>query len=144
MWLVVNVEREEFQCDLIWTHIILYCICMLVRGKQMDMGASHCVTGLFDVCMKKSGAWFIFCDNVMNNAIFLSFILNVSVSLSSSMSYQFWIFLVRYRDVFLILCLRKAGIFFLSKPITEHLYYTNQHPFLIRKEIYKNGRVFVK
>lgn len=55
----------------------------------MEMGASHCVTRLFDVCMKKSGAWFIFCDNVMNNAIFLSFILNVSVSLSSSMSYQF-------------------------------------------------------
>lgn len=83
----------------------------------MEMGASHCVTGLFDVCMKKSGAWFIFCDNVMNNAIFLSFILNVSVSLSSSMSYQFLIFLVRYRDVFLILCLRKAGIFFYLSPL---------------------------
>lgn len=100
----------------------------------MEMGASHCVTGLFDVCMKKSGAWFIFCDNVMNNAIFLSFILNVSVSLSSSMSYQFLIFLVR---CFFNIVSKEGRYFFLSKPITEHLYYTNQHPFLIRKEIYK-------
>lgn len=53
----------------------------------MEMGVLYCVIGLFDVCMKKFGVWFIFCDNVMNNVIFFFFILNVSVLLSLSLNF---------------------------------------------------------
>lgn len=53
----------------------------------MEMGVLYCVIGLYDVCMKKFGVWFIFCDNVMNNVIFFFFILNVLVLLSLSMLY---------------------------------------------------------
>lgn len=58
---------------------------------------------------KKAGAWFIFCDNVMNNALFLFIIRCIIVNKFKSV-----ISFVRYRDFFFIIVSKDSKNFYLS------------------------------